>query len=253
MASEPVAEMGVAIDSHLRFLLLQARLPDDEMAAHEHQCFTRALGAEPAQVLGHSLLAGRPDPGLLESADALLVGGSGQFSVLDDEPWVKDFIDFLSEVVVGQRRPTFASCFGFQGLVLAGGGEVICDKEGAEVGTFSLSLSTAGLADPLFGKMPQGCNVQLGHKDRAERLPAGMIHMAYTERSAHQALRIEGTPIVATQFHPELAKQDNINRYLRYWEEYGSGDPGCDPVMQSMAESPEAYELLPRWAETELG
>jgi len=59
---------------------------------------------------------------------------------------------------------------------------------------------------------------------------------------------VDGTPIVATQFHPELAKQDNIDRYLRYWEEYGSGDPGADPVMRSMAESPDASALLPRWA-----
>jgi GMP synthase (glutamine-hydrolysing) len=248
-----MAEVGVAIDPHLRFLLLQARLPADEMAAHEHQCFVRALGVDPGQLVGHSLLAGRPDPAVLDSADALLVGGSGQFSVLDDEPWVKDFIDFLTDVVVAQERPTFASCFGFQGLVLAGGGEVICDKGGAEVGTFPLSLNAAGDSDPLFGQLPHGCNVQLGHKDRAERLPAGMINMAYTHRSPHQALRLEGTSIVATQFHPELAKQDNIDRYLRYWEEYGSGDPGCDPVMQSMAESPEAYELLPRWAASELG
>jgi GMP synthase (glutamine-hydrolysing) len=233
-------------------LLLQARLPDDEMAAHEHDCFARALGLPAEQVVTHSLLNGVPDEGMIEEASAMLVGGSGQFSVLDNEAWVKGFLNFLSDVVVGQRKPTFASCFGFQGLVLAGGGDVICDKENTEVGTFELSLSEAGKADPLFGAMPDPCKVQLGHKDRADRLPSGMIHLASTTLAPYQALRVEGTPIVATQFHPELNKQDNINRYLRYWEEYGSGDPGNDPVMRSMDDSPAASELLPRWVRDEL-
>ena len=222
------------------------------MAAHEHQCFARALGVDPSQVRGHSLLEGSPDPGLVEASDALLVGGSGQFSVLDEEGWVHSFVDFLADVVVAQRKATFASCFGFQGLVLAGGGVVVCDKENAEVGTFDMTLNQAGIEDPLFSGMPRVCKVQLGHKDRADSLPHGMVNLASTQRSPYQALRVEGTSIVATQFHPELAKQDNIDRYLRYWEEYGSGDPGCDPVMQSMADSPEASALLPRWATEEL-
>jgi len=242
----------VTVDSQPRFLLLQARLPNDEMAIHEHGCFARALGVSAEDIAVHSLLDGAPDARALEEATALLVGGSGQFSVLDDETWVKGFIDFLADVVVTQRKPTFASCFGFQGLVLAGGGEVICDKENTEVGTFELTLSDAGKADRLFGAMPAQIKVQLGHKDRASRLPSGMIHLASTARSPYQALRVEGTPIVATQFHPELMKQDNIDRYLRYWEEYGSGDPGNDPVMRSMDESPEASALLPRWVREEL-
>ena len=236
----------------IQFLLLQARVPRDEMANHEHECFARALGVQPSQISLHSLLNGRPSEEQVQSADAMLVGGSGQFSVLDNDEWVKGFIDFLSDVVVARKKPTFASCFGFQGLVLAGGGEVICDQENTEVGTFELTLSEAGKADPLFGTMPSQAKVQLGHKDRAARLPSDMIHMASTERSPYQALRVEGTPIVATQFHPELMKQDNIHRYLRYWEEYGSGDPGNDPVMRSMDESPEASALLPRWVNSEL-
>ena len=222
------------------------------MAIHEHDCFARTLGVNRDQIAVHSLLQGAPSSRALEEAGALLVGGSGQFSVLDNDAWVKGFIDFLSDVVVNQRKPTFASCFGFQGLVLAGGGEVVCDKENTEVGTFELTLSEAGKADQLFGAMPVQIKVQLGHKDRADHLPSGMIHLASTPRAPYQALRVEGTPIVATQFHPELMKQDNIDRYLRYWEEYGSGDPGNDPVMRSMDESPEASELLPRWVRQEL-
>ena len=239
-------------DPQIRFLLLQARLPRDAMAIHEHECFARTLGVTLEQIEIHSLLDGSPSPERFEAAQALLVGGSGQFSVLDNEAWVKGFIDFLADVVVAQRKPTFASCFGFQGLVLAGGGEVICDKENTEVGTFELTLSEAGQSDPLFGAMPARTKVQLGHKDRADRLPSGMVHLASTERAPYQALRVEGTPIVATQFHPELMKQDNIDRYLRYWEEYGSGDPGNDPVLRSMDESPEASALLPRWVRDEL-
>ena len=42
-------------------LLLQARLPDDPMAAHEHQCFASQAGLPPDHVVCHDLLQGPPD------------------------------------------------------------------------------------------------------------------------------------------------------------------------------------------------
>ena len=82
-------------------------------------------------------------------------------------------------------------------------------------------------------------------------LPPGAVHLAAGAACPVQAYRV-GERVYTTQFHPELQKQDNIDRYLRYWEEYGSGDPGNDPVMRSMDDSPEASELLPRWVREEL-
>ncbi len=237
---------------NVRFLLFQARRAGDPMAAHERACFASTLKVELEQVAVWDLLSGSPGDDVLAEVDALLVGGSGDFSVLDSEPFIGEFIDFLGEACVERRRPTFASCFGFQALVVAGGGTVIRDPDNQEVGTFELQVTDAGRHDPLVGPLAPTFAAQLGHKDRADRLPSGMVNLARSARTPVQALRVEGAPVVATQFHPELSRDANELRYRRYWGEYGKGDPADDPVMQSFRESPAASHLLQRWVELEL-
>jgi GMP synthase (glutamine-hydrolysing) len=94
---------------------------------------------------------------------------------------------------------------------------------------------------------------QLGHKDRADRMPAGMVSLAYSERAPYQALRVAGTSVFATQFHPELTRQDNELRYRTYWESYGAMLGEEDPVVRSLKDSPETSALLPRWVEETFG
>ncbi len=236
------------------YLLLQARLPDDVMAAHEHACFAQNLSVPPERVRCHDLLAGPPDDAALEAADLLLVGGSGTFSVLDDHDWLRAFLRFLDEVAVGRSLPMFASCFGFQALVVAGGGEVIQDPDRAEVGTFELSLTEAGRRDPLLGPLGPTFGGQFGHKDRALRLPAGVVNLASSERAPYQVFRVPGTPILATQFHPELDMEANLHRYRAYLAIYVS-DPSThqDEVIARSRPTPEASTLLPGWVEEVLG
>lgn len=229
------------------FLLLQARLPDDAMAAHEHGCFARTLGVPRSRVRCHDLLSGPPTDDHLEAADLLLVGGSGSFSVLDDLDWLKAFLGFLDDVAVARGLPMFASCFGFQALVLAGGGQVVHDLERSEVGTFEIRLTEAGRADPLLGRCGPAFNAQLGHKDRAIRLPQGVVNLAGSERAPLQAFRVPGTPILATQFHPELDRAANVHRYAAYLAIYPSTDK--DDVIDRMRETPQASSLLPGWVD----
>jgi len=57
-------------------------------------------------------------------------------------------------------------------------------------------------------------------------------------------------PVVATQFHPELTRDDNIMRYLRYQEIYGGvRDPEEDPILKRMSHSEGATALLRRFVE----
>ena len=92
----------------------------------------------------------------------------------------------------------------------------------------------------------------MGHKDRADRLPPGTLNLAASDNATLQALRVPDKPIWATQFHPELTRQANTERYLRYWEAYGTGDKENDPVLARMADSPESTALLSRWVEMTL-
>ena len=194
-------------------------------------------------------MGGVPGPAELDQGELLLVGGAGDFSTLDDHPWIRSFFDFLSTVVIPQKIPTFASCFGFQSIVRAGGAEVIKDPSRAEVGTFPIDVTEAGGRDSLFGPIAGGFPAQLGHKDHATALPSGCIHLAGSERSPFQALRIEGTHIVATQFHPELDRAANLYRYQTYRAAYaGSSADNDAEVTDGLIDSPEATALLPRWA-----
>jgi len=239
-------------EEHPRFVLLQARDPGDPMSRHEQLCFANALSVPAEQITLHDLLQGAPPPSVTETHDAILVGGSGDYSVLGDHDFLPAFFDFLANVVIKEEVPTFASCFGFQALVLAGGGEVVHDDTRAEVGTYTLTLTEAGAADPLFKTLPNPFRAQLGHKDHAARLPAGMLNLASSESAPFQALRVEGLPVVATQFHPELTREANTERYLRYWDAYGTGDKTNDPVLARMADSPDSTALLSRWVEMTL-
>jgi GMP synthase (glutamine-hydrolysing) len=233
-----------------RFLLLQAREPSDAMAAHEQAAFAAALNVDRTDIVCHDLLAGVPGDATLEAHPLLLVGGSGRYSTLDDESWLRAFFDFLSDVVVPRKIPTFASCFGFQALVLAGGGDMVRDPSRAEVGTFDIELTEHGLQDPLLAPFAPRLAVQLGHKDHATRLPAGIHNLARSELSPFQATRVDGTSIFATQFHPELDREGNLYRFLAYRAAYaGSAADDDDGVAAGMRETPEATSLLPRWLE----
>ena len=236
------------------FLLLQARVAGDPMAAHERACFVETLGVVSDRVTTWDLLSGPPDDVTLERTDAILVGGSGDFGVLDPDPFIRDFIDFLGHTVVDRKIPTFASCFGFQALVVAGGGTVIRDPDNQEVGTFDIEVTEAGRDDPLLGPLAPCFWAQLGHKDRADHLPSGMTNLARSQRTPMQALRVEGAPVFATQFHPELSRAANELRYRRYWNAYGrpAPRPEEDPVMRSLRDTPDASALLRRWVDSEL-
>lgn len=234
-----------------KILLLQARKADDPMAAHEHGCFVDQTGVPADNVVVHDLCGGPPSLAELRGYDALMVGGSGDYYVSDGNlPRFKAFLDFLREVVAA-GHPTFASCFGYQSLVAALGGEIRKDVAGTEVGTYVLTLTADGRSDELFSDLPGRFNAQLGRKDRAVRLPEGIPNLASSEACPFQALRIRGAPIWATQFHPELDRATNADRYLHYLEGYAThmSDDDRANALDRFRDSPETSRLLRRFIE----
>lgn len=228
-----------------RFVLIQAREPDEPTAPQEHRSFAEEMGVDPARIDCVSALSGRLDAdALCDGYDAVLVGGSGRFSVTGDQAWLPNFFDTLGEVA-GRDFPMFASCFGFQGLCVALGAEVITDEPRAEVGSHELTVTPEGRADPLFGELPATFHAQLGHKDRATALPAGAVWLARSERCPYQALRL-GSRVYATQFHPELSADANRKRFLQYWPEYAHvfGEPAARKILDDLRDSSHASGLL---------
>jgi len=234
--------------------LIQARNADDPARNHEHACFAARMGLHPDQVVCVSIFESELTALDLSGTDAVLVGGAGQYSVLDALDPVRRFVDYvawLSDSPETADLPVFASCFGFQAMVLGLGGTVIEDAPNAEVGSYELSLKPDGAADPLFSALPGRFMAQLGHKDRADHLPTSLLDLARSDRAPFQAVRVSGRPQVATQFHPELAAADNRSRFLRYMPEYGKlfGAEAAQERLDSHVPSIEANALLDRFVE----
>lgn len=234
----------------LRYILLQARNPGDPARLDEQAAFAARLEVPQEAIRAVDVLREELGPRLFDEADVILVGGSGEYSVLDEVDPIRRFVDFLARAAV-EGPPVFASCFGFQALVLGLGGEVVADEDNAEVGTYWLERTPEAAADRLFGALPERFRAQLGHKDRASRLPSGVVGLASSERAPFQALRVEGRPVYATQFHPELTWRDNRSRFERYMVQYGRLFGHAEAVrrLESHVPSPEANTLLGRFVD----
>ena len=100
------------------FLLLQARWPDDPTREHEHRCFAGVIERPDADVELFDLTSGPPTLAQAQRYAGLLIGGAGAFYVSKGNlPHQAPFFDFL-RALVDAGVPTFASCFGYQCLVL---------------------------------------------------------------------------------------------------------------------------------------
>jgi len=225
-------------------MVLQARHTDDPMLEHERECFVTSTGLDRASFDWRNVVEGVPTLAEVGSADALFIGGSGHFSVSHPAEDFFEPLEYLLRGVVDADFPTFGSCFGYQLLVSALGGRVEHDEKRGEVGSFQVELTADGKADELFGSLPETFTAQMGHLDKAVELPIVIRNLARSERCPYQALRVEGTRIWASQFHPELDQGANLHRYRAYIERY---DPVGGEVAFNSHPSPETSQLLPHF------
>ena len=185
------------------------------MSAHEVRCFAESLGCATDDIEVCDFVHAPPDASHWKAADAVLFGGSGDYSVVEGGPWLPHVLESMRRLV-DEGKPTFASCWGFQAMALALGGTVVTDLSRAELGTTDLWLTEAGLADPIFAPLGERFLGQSGHQDIVDSLPPGAVGLVSSDRVANQAFRIEGAPIYGTQFHPELTRETILDRLRTY-------------------------------------
>lgn len=234
-----------------RRVLVSLRDPNDPMSKQELRCFRESTGLPDLEIAYAS--AGELDDRLLDEAGMLFYGGSGAYSVLDQHQWLRDMLDKLV-VTVDRKIPSWASCFGFQGLALALGGEVNNDDARTELGAFDVDLTPEGTVDPLFSHLPATFPVQLGHHDHVDRLPSGVTLLVSGRKIYNQAFKVDGAPFWASQFHPELRKATTIERWNYYRALYA--DPAkaasIDAMMEAAPDTPASQTILQKfvaWAE----
>lgn len=185
------------------------------MAEHEVHCFAHHLGCEPSDILTWDLLHDGPSDTQLNMADIVLVGGSGNHSVVTGGAWLEPALASMRRLV-DLGKPTFASCWGCQAMAAATGGRVVRDPDRAEVGTVEVHLTPDGLDDPVLGPLGPVFGGQSGHEDLVDELPPGAVLLGSSDRTENQAFRFEGLPIYCTQFHPELSCDLLLDRLRRY-------------------------------------
>ncbi len=217
------------------------------MRAQEVRCFARMLECDLSDIEVFDLLASALPLEKLQSADMILLGGSGHYSAASDGEWLERALDGMREIHRA-AKPTFASCWGFQAMARALGGHCVNDLPNAEVGTIALTLTEAGYNDPLFGELPPVFAAQAGHEDRVIELPRDAVLLASSPRVAEQAFRFVGRPIYCTQFHPELDRATMLERLVAYPEYVARiARVSYDDFIQNLRETPDANSLLRRF------
>lgn len=232
----------------LRFLLLQIRDENDSIRLQEVGCFARALGCDTEAIVPFDLLSGFPTAAQLEDFDAVLIGGSGNYSAAGESGWLDRTLDGLRELVE-HRMPTFASCWGFQAIARAMGGVCINDPPRAELGTLEFKLTEAARLDPLFGDLPSPFLGLAGHEDHVVELPPEAVLLASSQLVRHQAFKIADAPIYCTQFHPELDLKTFLER-VREYPQYVERIAGMtiDAFAERCRDTPGTRLLLQRFA-----
>jgi GMP synthase (glutamine-hydrolysing) len=240
-------------DPQLRFLLLQVRNADDPMRTQEIGCFARALGCKQEQIRVWDLLTGAPTVTQLSGVDVVLLGGSGDYSVAEGGPWLPAALDAMRSLY-DLGKPTFASCWGFQAMARALGGEVVTDPSRAELGTIPVDLTAIGQDDAVFGALSTPFLAPMGHQDIVDRLPDGATLLASTDRVQNQAFRCDGKPIYCTQFHPELNRKALLERVWSYpWYVERIAGVSLEDFAATCEETPQTDSLLRRFIRHVIG
>ena len=102
----------------VRYLLLQVRNSDDPMRGQEVNCFAKALAADVSQISVFDLLGAPLQEIDIVDVDMILIGGSGHYSAAGEGRWLEVALESL-RVIHDSRKPTFASCWGFQAMARA--------------------------------------------------------------------------------------------------------------------------------------
>lgn len=219
------------------------------MGPQEVATYLEALKCDASRLQIHNLLSGGPDRELLDQSDIVLIGGSGDYSAAGEGEWLDRAMAAMRELYE-LKKPTFASCWGFQAMARALGGMTITDLDHAELGTPVVRLTEAGKTDPVFAATGSEFAVFQGHQDRVSELPPGAIDLAKSEVSPFQAFTFGDRPIYATQFHPELSRDRYLER-IKHYPQYVEQITGqsYEEFESTVGDAKESRGLLERFVE----
>ena len=199
----------------IKILLLQARRQNDPIIINELNCFSRSLNIEKKYFTIKDLTRDNVKYSDIKKHDFIIIGGSGDYSIAKGGFFMNQTMDIM-KFIFDKSKKTFGSCWGFQAMAKAIGGEVINNLKLAELGTVELKLTKKGQKDPIFGKMEKKFLCQMGHEDIVTKKPENSIILASSEKIEIEAFCFQNKPIYCTQFHPEIRVEDLKKRMRNY-------------------------------------
>ena len=176
------------------FLLLATRA-EDEAADDEYAAMLRAGGLdEPG--LRRIRLEAAPMPPLDLDRYAGIVLGGGPFDSSDAEDAksptqrrVEAELRGLLDEVVARDFPFLGACYGVGTLGVHQGG-VVDGTYGEPVGAVDVTLTDAGVADPLLAGVPATFGAFVGHKEALRATPPGAVLLASSPTCPVQMFRV---------------------------------------------------------------
>ena len=196
---------------------MQVRAGDDPMIEHELQCVRRRLGERAYDLTTYNAVVQPASVNWLDGQDALIIGGSGDFSVHHPKsvPWVTP-LRHVIEAALERDVAGFGICFGHQLLGRHLGADVVTDPDTAEMGTVEVSLTETGATDELCRGLPLKFPVHTGHSDCVTTIPNNVELLASNDRLLTQAFKVKDRLFYSVQFHPDMSGAEARARYLAY-------------------------------------
>jgi len=209
------------------FLLITTR-GEDDVAADEHAAYCRLTGLLPEELEWARIDRAPLAPIDFSRFSGIILAGS-PFTVSEPterksatELRVERELAELLDRVVQHDFPFLGVCYGI-GTIGAHQGARVDRTYGESSQAVRISLSEAGLADPLFDQLPAEFDAFVGHKEAVSEVPASVAVLASSPTCPVQAFRV-GRNVYATQFHPELDTASFTSR-VRAYADHGYFDP----------------------------
>jgi len=193
------------------FLILQLR-PETEAADDEYAAFLSkgGLTADQTHRVRLDQTALPRELHLSDYAGVIVGGGPGCVS---DDPATKDPTEARIEADIMGLMPTITDgdvpflgcCYGIGILAHHLGAEVSKARYSEPVG--AVTVHKTGENDPLLNGLPDSFTALVGHKEAAQALPEGCVHLLASDTCPMQMIRFRDN-VYATQFHPESGPEN---------------------------------------------
>jgi GMP synthase (glutamine-hydrolysing) len=194
--------------------------PEDETTQSEFEAFLGVGQLLPEQV--HRIrLEKEPIPEIdIQDYSAIIAGGS-PFDVSTPEEKkspiqkrIEQFFSRLFDQMIPEDFPFLGACSG-NGHLGKYCGATISNTYAETLGIVPVTLTDAGIEDPLLKNLPLTFSAFVGHKEACDHTPPGAELLITSKACPVQMFRVKKN-MYATQFHPEANANEFILRIKVY-------------------------------------